>query len=269
MQSNNYNNIEDFEKPEDKQKSRIGAGLFLVAILFLLIFPWFETTFPIPEAEGLMASFGDVEIAGGSEDFVKPVEEPAEEPAEEPVEEPVEEPIEDPIEDVVETVENTDAPVVEERIEEPKPQPTPTPTPQPKPNPNALFPGNSNSSGKGTGSGAGQQGTPDGKEDLGGTGAGEKGRGKGKIGSRKNTSRCEDYQDSHTSEWREKGRAVVYICVNARGKVVEAEFVRRKSTITDSGLIEAAVGCAKEYTYERAPGQPDACGEITIQFGLN
>ena len=106
MPINNYNNIEDFEKPEDRQKSRIGAGLFLVAVLFLLIFPWFETTFPIPEAEGLMASFGDVEIAGGSEDFVKPVEEPAEEPIEEPVEEPVEEPIEDPVEEVVETVDN-------------------------------------------------------------------------------------------------------------------------------------------------------------------
>jgi hypothetical protein len=132
-----------------------------------------------------------------------------------------------------------------------------------------LFPGNSKSNGKGTGSGDGIQGTPDGKDDLGGTGAGDEGRGRGKIGSRRNTGRCEDYQRSHAAEWRERGRAVVFICVNARGKVTEAKFNRRKSTITDSDLIKAAVECAEEYTYERAPGQPDACGEITIQFGLN
>ena len=130
-----------------------------------------------------------------------------------------------------------------------------------------MFPGTSNTNGKGTGSGSGTQGTPDGKEDLGGTGAGEEGRGKGKIGSRRNTGKCEDYK-SGNAEWREKGKAVVYICVNARGKVISAKINRRKSTITNSGLIALVEGCAKEYTYERAPGQPDACGEITIQLGF-
>lgn len=267
MQVNNYNNIEDFENPADKQKSRIAAGLFLVFVLFLLIYPWFKTTFPVPEAEGLMASFGDVEIAGGSEDFVKPVEEPTEEPVEETVEEPIEEPVEETVDERIETVNNTDAPVVD-NVEEPQNKPTPTP-PQPKPqvNQKALFPGSSTTNGKGTGSGAGTQGTPDGKEDLGGTGAGEEGRGKGKIGSRRNTSKCEDYK-SGNADWKEKGKAVVYICVNARGKVISAKINRRKSTITNSSLIELVEGCAKEYTYERAPGQPDACGEITIQLGF-
>lgn len=265
MISNNYTSLEDFEKPEDKQKGRIGAGIFLFVVLFILIFPWFHTEYPIPEAEGLMASFGNVEVAGGSEDFVQ--EEPVEQPTEEQtVEEPVEEVVEEPIEEVeeVETVKN-DAPVVTE--EKPKTESKPTP-PKPKVNDNALFQGNSKTNGKGTGSGNGIQGTPDGKGDLGGTGNGDKGKGKGKIGSRRNIRKCEDYKKGNAS-WQEKGKAVVTICVDARGRVVEAKFNRRKSTITSQALIDLVVGCAKEYRYEKAPGAPEACGDITIQLGLN
>ncbi|MFT5647344.1 MAG: hypothetical protein ACI976_002034, partial [Aureispira sp.] len=179
MISNNYSSLEDFEKPEDKQKGRIGAIFFVVIILIVLIFPWFTTTYPIPEAEGLMASFGDVELAGGSEDFVKPAEPTPPQP------EPVVEPVVDKVEDV-ETVENDADPVVDVKPDPtptpPTPDPTPTPTP-PKPsvNDNALF-GKGNTNGKGTSKGDGIQGTPDGKGDLGGTGNGDKGKGGGKLG---------------------------------------------------------------------------------------
>jgi outer membrane biosynthesis protein TonB len=265
MISNNYSSLEDFEKPEDKQKGRIGAITFVILVLALLIIPWFTTTYPIPEAEGLMASFGDVELAGGSEDFVKPAEPTPPQP--EPVKvDPVVEKV-----DEVETIENNEDPIVDKKPDPtptpptPTPEPTPTPTP-PKPDPGSLFPGNGKTNGKGTGTGDGVQGTPDGKGDLGGTGNGDKGKGKGKIGSRRNVSKCEDYQTGSTS-WQEKGTAVVTICVDARGKVVNADFNRRKSTITSQSLINLAVGCAQEYRYEKAPGSPEACGDITIQFG--
>lgn len=265
MISNNYSSLEDFEKPEDKQKGRIGAISFVVIILIVLIFPWFTTTYPIPEAEGLMASFGDVELAGGSEDFVKPAEPTPPQP------EPVVEPVVDKVDDI-ETVENDEDPIVDETPEPtptpPTPDPTPTPTP-PKPsvNDNALF-GSSNTNGKGTSKGDGIQGTPDGKGDLGGTGNGDKGKGKGKIGSRRNLSKCEDYKASSAS-WQESGTAVVTICVDARGKVVDAKFNRRKSTITSQAVIDLVVGCAKEYRYQKAPGAPEACGDITIQLKVN
>jgi hypothetical protein len=267
MISNNYSSLEDFEKPEDKQKGRIGAISFVVVILIFLVFPWFTTTYPIPEAEGLMASFGDVELAGGSEDFVKPAEPTPPQP--EPVKtEPVVEEVDD-----VETVENDEDPIVDEKPEPtptpptPTPEPTPTPTP-PKPDPGSLFSGSGKTNGKGTGTGDGVQGTPDGKGDLGGTGNGEKGKGKGKIGSRRRLSKCEDYKAGNAS-WQEKGTAVVTICVNARGKVVDASINRRKTTITSQALIDLVVGCAKEYRYEKAPGSPEACGDITIQLGVN
>jgi hypothetical protein len=51
--------------------------------------------------------------------------------------------------------------------------------------------------------------------------------------------------------------------------VVDADINRRKSTITSQALIDLVVGCAKEYRYEKAPGSPEACGDITIQLGVN
>lgn len=266
MITNNYSSLEDFEKPEDKQKGRIGAITFVVIILAILIFPWFTTTYPIPEAEGLMASFGDVELAGGSEDFVKPAEPTPPQP------EPVVEPVVDKTEDV-ETIENDEDPIVDEQPEPdptpptPTPDPTPTPTP-PKPDPGSLFSGSGKTNGDGNAQGDGIQGRPDGKDKLGGTGNGDKGKGKGKIGSRRNLSKCENYKAGNAS-WQERGTAVVTICVDGRGKVVNAKFNRRKSTITSQALIDLVVGCAKEYRYQKAPGAPEACGDITIQLGLN
>lgn len=254
--------IESFDKPEDKRRGMIGTATFHAILLFLIIFPWFSTVYPIPEAEGLMASFGDVDIAGGAE---SEQEQPAEEPVEE---EPVEEVEEVEEIEEVETVEDTEAPVVNET----KPKETkPKADPKPKVNNNALFgggSGNSKGSGKGTGSGTGVQGKPDGKGDLGGTGNGAQGNGSGKIGSRRNISKCEDYK-SGSASWKERGKAVINICVNAKGKVISAEFVRRKSTITSQSLIDLVVGCAEQYKYEKAPGMPNACGEITIQLGLH
>lgn len=270
----NYNNPQDLEHPEDQQKGKIVAGVYFVLVLIVLFMPWFSQMNPLPEPGGLMAAFGNVEIAGGSEDFVQ--EEPSPEQPEEQPEEPVEEPVEEvtePIEEVVETVDNTDAPVVE-KVEDPKPEPRveptpPKPKPKPKINNNALFPGNSNSNGKGTGQGDGIQGTPDGKKELGGTGNGDQGKGNGQgLGQRRILSKCSDY-DSNSATWSEKTTIIVNVCVNARGQVATAQVNRRKSKTNDSRLLDLALECAKQYRYEPAPGQPDACGEVTVHLKLN
>lgn len=269
----NYNNLDELEHEEDQRIGKVAAGIYLLLLLIVLFFPWFTTTYPLPEPGGLMASFGNVEVAGGSEDFVQeePQEQPEEQP-EQPVEEPIEEPIEDPIEEDVETSE-IEAPAVV--AEDPKPKPEvqpeskPTPSkPKPKVNQNALFPG-SGGSGKGTGQGSGIQGTPDGKSELGGTGNGTQGKGNGQgLGQRRILSKCSDY-DGNRANWSEKASIIVDVCIDSRGKVSTARINRRKSKTNDSNLLELALECAKQYRYEKAPGQPDACGEITIYLKLN
>lgn len=268
----NYNNPDELEHPEDQQRGKIVAGAYLVAVLILLFLPWFTTEYPLPEPGGLMASFGNVEVAGGSEDFVQEQPTP-EQPQEQPVEQPVEEPVEQPVEDIESETANTpDAPTVAENKPEPKPevQPTPPkPAPKPKVNQNALFPGNSNTNGQGSGSGDGRQGTPDGRKELGGTGNGSDGLGNGQgLGQRRILSKCSDY-DNNRASWSEKTTIIVNVCVNSKGKVSRTQVNRRKSKTNDARLLALAEACAKDYRYEPAPGQPDACGEVTIHLKLN
>ena len=273
---NNYS-FEDVDRPEDKQKGRIGAGIFLVLVIIALFWPWFSTEFPIPEAEGLMASFGNVDVAGGGAE--NPTEQVTNETQTEPQEEEQEEEQqeEEVVEEVeeVETSEMEDAPPVKTTTDV-KPNTTKNTNtstksnnaPQdntPKVNSNALFGGGG---GSGTGSGSGQQGSPDGRGDLGGTGRGDKGNGDGAIGNRPNIRKCDDYKSANNAGWSESGRIVVRICVNAAGDVVSAEQVIKKSTTISSKMVNLALGCAKQYKYEAKPGAPSACGEITISFGL-
>lgn len=88
------------------------------------------------------------------------------------------------------------------------------------------------------------------------------------MSRRKVIQKCEHYKAGNVS-WNDKGKAVVKICIDEKGKVVSAAFVRRKSTITSQALINLVVGCAKEYRYEHAPGAPNTCGEITIRLGIH
>ena len=81
-----------------------GTIIFHMLLLLMIVWPWFTTVYPIPEPEGLMASFGEVEIAGGNN--VQQKEQEEQEEQEEVKEDPVEE-----IEDV-ETVEDNSSPEV-------------------------------------------------------------------------------------------------------------------------------------------------------------
>ncbi len=265
MLTNNYS-LEDFDNPDDKKKARIGATIFFILVIILIGFKWFSTEYPIPEAEGLMASFGNVEIAGGG------VENPTDEVSEEKPQEEVVEQTVDKVEDIEEvetvddpsdiTVKSTDKPT--KTTSKNTNQNTSTP-PKKQVNNNAMFGGGGG--GIGTGTGVGKQGTPDGKGNLGGTGRGQKGNGKGAIGNRENIKQCQDYKLGKTNS-NESGKVTFRICVNANGDVISADLIRKKSTLTSSSLIKLAQGCAKSHKYKKKPGAPDACGELVIKLGL-
>jgi outer membrane biosynthesis protein TonB len=214
--------IKNLEKPEDKKKGVTGTVIFHLILLLLIIWPWFTIVYPIPEADGLMASFGEVVIAGSNENN-KSEKEITKEPVEkiEPVDE-IEE---------IETVEDTKSPEI---VTDPKREETKEET-TPQVNPNTTFPGTNN--GDGSQSGDGNTGNPEGKDDLGNTGNGEGNEGDGTSKSFKIKSRCEDYKQADAG-WQEKGKASIKVKVNAKGYVTSAKINRKLSTITSQKLID-------------------------------
>lgn len=266
MDITNQETIEQMRQEDDRssrRKSTIITFIFTVLVLVVLLFPFFYRLFPIPEAAGLMASFGNVEIAGGNADTPNPENNNVAKTT--PTETKVEK---------VETNTNPDDPAIKtdnvKTNPNPNPQPNPNPNPQPNPNPtvnnNALFGGG----GSGNNTGPGKQGAPDGVDDLGGTGRGDKGNGHGAIGNRGIVQKCPGVRYDSGAE--EIGTAWVFICIDEGGKVVEANVVAKNNfgeptTITSSSLRKLAVQCAKEYQYEPAKGQGQACGTIPIFFG--
>lgn len=248
----------------DRRRSNIGAALTFILITVILLFPFFETVFPIPEAEGLQVAFGDVEFAGG--DNPNPNSNPNPTPNPAPPTPPT------PEKTDITTVDDKDVDIVKPDKVDPNKTPTPTPpnpntntnsggNPTPTPDPNALFGGFGNKTGDG------RQGDPTGgKTDLGGDGGGDQGNGDGKIGNRSIREKCQQ-----SGEWDEVGTAWVYICVDESGKVTEANFQKTTkrgdvSNITSPAQIRLAEKCAKEYKYEPAAGMGKSCGSIPIVF---
>ncbi len=241
-------------RPEDRRKGIIASTLFLIVVIIVLLFPFFSTIFPIPEAEGLAVAFGDVEVAGGGGEVVPTPNVPTPPQPEE----------NNPTDKT--TIDDPES----EKLDDEKNDNKPTPNTNTNTNTNtsvnndALFPG-----GTGTGVGPGKQGDPLGTKDVGGTGRGDQGNGTGEVGNRRIIRKCDDLT-SNTS-WDEEGTAWIYICVNEAGNVTEASFVSKTnrgdvSSITKKSQQNLAITCAKEYKYEPAAGKGMACGTIPIKF---
>jgi hypothetical protein len=243
-----------FDHPEFHRRGIIGGVAALVLIIIVLLLQFFQTTFPLPESEGLAVAFGNVEQAGGG-DNLNP--EPTPEPNKVPITEPNKT-------DDNATVDDKDADKI---------KPTDKPTDKPNNNSdntnnnvnnNALFGGQGNNTGNG------KQGDPFGsKTDIGGTGRGDQGNGNGEVGNRKISQKCPSV--INRSDWDEEGTAWVYICVSENGEVIESSFVQKTnrndvSNITKRSQQKIAEDCAKEYKYEAATGQGQACGTIPIRF---
>lgn len=264
----------DEETKSIHRRSNIWTGIFAIIILLILLYPFFRTELPIPEAEGLMVAFGDNPDAGGPGEF-NPTPSAPPPPAPQPI-------VEKTPEEKT-TVEDKNDPIVIKPTEKPQPTPpqpttptnnnstTTTTTPSQQVNTDALFPGGGGGTGTGTGtgSGAGKQGAPDGIGDLGGTGRGNQGNGTGAIGNRHIKQKCTSVLTD--TNWDEEGVAWIFICVSEQGKVIEANFQKNTSrgeisTITSQYQRTLAEKCAKEYTYDSALGQGQACGSIPIYF---
>lgn len=160
----NTPNLEQLEK-SDRRKSNIVTFLALLLISFVLLFPFFSTIFPIPEAEGLQVAFGDVEMAGGDNpntsnpnSNIAPTPSP---PTPTPPEKTDITTIDDKDPDITKPDDNKNV--------KPTPNPTPNPntnpnsggTPTPSVDPNSMF------GGFGNNTGAGKEGDPSGKKRFG------------------------------------------------------------------------------------------------------
>jgi hypothetical protein len=256
MKTNQNLNLYESVNPSDSNKARITSIVFLILVLIILLFPFFSTVFPIPEAEGVAVSFGNVESAGGGDNPDPTPVNPNSTPT-------------PPTEAETET-ETSDDPdsykIPDKKDDKKKTDKNDTKKEDKKVDDNALFPGKK---GIGDGDGPGKQGSPNGEGDNPlnkGTGKGDKGDGTGKIGNREPVSKC-----PQSRNFSEQGVAMVYICVDEQGKVVSAEFRRTSSygnsTIKREDTKKLAIECARAYIYPPATsGVGTACGTIPINF---
>ena len=113
-------------------------------------------------------------------------------------------------------------------------------------------------------SGASSKGNPDGHPDASAlegmtTGTGKTGNG---LGDRSLVFAPEINDNS-----QKQGRVVMTICVNARGKVIKANYTQKGSTTTSAHLIDLAKKNAKKYEFSQS-SVAEQCGEIIIDFKL-
>jgi len=113
-------------------------------------------------------------------------------------------------------------------------------------------------------SGASSKGYPDGHPDASAlegmtTGTGKTGNG---LGDRSLVFAPEINDNS-----QKQGRVVMTICVNARGKVIKANYTQKGSTTTSAHLIDLAKKNAKKYEFSQS-SVAEQCGEIIIDFKL-
>lgn len=158
--------------------------------------------------------------------------------------------------------------------------PSVAPVQQPKPDANAMFSKGAygapnHSKGDGTGGGKGDQGNPNGDPNSrnylgdGGEGNGQ-GHGHGdlkggaSLKGRKNTALPAPGQCSA------QGSVVVAIKVDRNGKVIDANFMRFKSTSVDDCNINNAIIAARKATFNADPSAPEVQeGTITYIYKVH
>ena len=247
---------------KDRNIARIGALVFLILLLTLIFWRFFSYEYPLKEAGGLEASFGNVQIAGGSA---------SENPT--PTTQEIEE---------VQTDDNMESEAV-------KTEPTPTPS-QNTPSENTNTNNNSSSSsssssntytpsfpgaGNGNKTGPGQQGTPAGKkDDLGGIGKGKEGEGTGELGAGRNClSACNCELSANQLSQFESGNRTAYIeiLVDPQGNVIEAKMASVKdfpqnAQFTKAVEIDLLEKCALKRKYDPSDKGFKAKGVITMSI---
>lgn len=206
--------LDESTKPRDKNFARIGAILAVTLILLLVFWRFFSRLDPKPEAGGIMASFGNVAIAGSGS---------AENDSEEKKSEPT-----PPVETKIEKVETNDdiksEAIKTEKTPKTNPKTTPTETKTTKED-GPKGPDFGDFKGDGKDTGPGKVGAEDGKNPLPVYGSGKGSKGDGvEEGNSGRTCKENCISCSVGGTWDEVGDAFVVVEVTPAGKVVSSRL---------------------------------------------
>ena len=234
--------LDESTKPRDKNIARIGAVIITALVILIIFWRFFSRLDPKPEAGGVMASFGNVAIAGSGS---------AENDSDNPKTNPT--PPVDPKVDKVET--NDDIKSESVKTEKTPKTDTKTTETNTKSEEGPKGPNFGDFKGNGKDKGNGQIGTNDGKNPFPtyGSGKGTKGDGvdEGNSGRtcRENCTSC-----SVGGTWEEVGDAYIVVEVTPDGKVVSSRLADVKKYPQNAQFFGRqkiiAENCAMQRVYD-------------------
>lgn len=288
-----------------ERKSLVITSIISAALIIALFFLGLHYMEP-PEESGIAINFGTTNSGAGDLQPDEPIRTAPSNQNEtqtqntEAVEAPPPEPSTSSLEEEVISQETEEAPVIEEKVEEPKTttptetEPEEEPEPQkeepieeevkeeePDPQPdqsttdalNSILNGNPQDGGSGQGEGddanaAGDKGSPDGNRNAAsyyGQGEGLDGDGNYRLGGRKALNKKKYVQDCN-----ESGTVVVEIKVNREGQVVRATPGVKGTTNMSGCLLDPARRAAQETSFNPDSKAPSIqTGHIIYEFRLS
>lgn len=245
--------LNEKSNPKNKRWGIFGAVIYTIIIVILIFMKLLSAMEPEKEPGGVMASFGNVEIAGGASSETEEV-------------------VSDPVtkETKTEEVETNDDIKSTAVNADPKPDKPSKETDGPKGlSADDFF------KGTGTGKGDGKEGNENGKKDglgtVGGGGDGKSGTGDGVEdgkGGRKCKTNCTC--SGVNGDWKEAGTAWVTIIIAPDGKVTKAEMAKKGDTKDEknyTALNSFAIGNQKKIAIECVKNRVyEASGSTTMQI---
>ena len=263
---------------ENRVRSGIATGTICALVLVLFFLFGFKTPFPPPEEEGLLIDLGTTQTGLGD---VNPSAQPESSPPK--ITETAPAPtgvVDQQLEESVALPKPVkEKPVEKKPVEKPKPEEPQKPVvkepePEPKPVIDERFVFNkekhqfkSESGSEGNTQGSGNMGDPSGSKSdqyLGqNTGLGDKGISYGLAG--RGLVAPPPTDNAH----QEYGDIKVTIQVNKQGQVIDAQYSRAGSTITNRALIDKYVAYAKKAKFNADPNAAEIQqGHITFKLTL-
>lgn len=267
---------------KEHKKGIIGTIIFHVIIVAIFMAFGYSTPLPLPEEEGILINFGNVDEGFGKEE--PQYSESIQQKSVEEKQEPKPETTTSEADDGSITQDFEDAPAVKEqgkkkKTEETKKEPQPEQKKEEtkevkeerKVNEQALFPGrnrdNNNSSSEGETQGKTNQGSTTGSVDsqnhVGGDSMGANGTSFSLAGRNPESLPKPEYN------YQIEGKVVVEITVDKYGNVTDAVPGAKGSTTLDANLLAAAKKAALKAKFDKKPDAPAyQKGTITYFFRL-
>lgn len=277
---------------KDKRRAKIAAALFALLLFFLILYPFWSYTFPPPGQEGILVSFGEIEIGGSDALNESQQEQEVETPDNANKEKQQSEVFQknektppkvdskvaaiktksatEEVSEVVVKEKTTAKKVVAESVVKPTEQEVAAQKAADEAKKKAEYEqakkqfGSLLSKGVGQNADSGNAGDPAGDPNTDALSGISKGDGKigGGLANRGLVFAPEIDENSQKA-----GKVVVRVCVNNKGEVIEAKYTQKGSTTTDTDLMSVAIAGAKRYKFSRSPIDKQ-CGTVTIEFKL-